>query len=180
MKIKKLLLGACVLTLAGCSSQYQFYPDETLNSKINVIESSRTEQSILVNGNQSTLEIVSLEEFLGPWISPKIKFTLTNKSEKEIMIFKASDFKLGFNNFWFPIETYTIIRDEEDPTLNFKNDDNFKLTHEVLPSESTTFIATFKTPKSEEYYSKKNVLIEGYTNLGLYNVQYKIKKSLKK
>jgi hypothetical protein len=173
MKYKSLFAGAGLLLLAGCSS-YNFYPNDKLNDKLNVIESSVEDQSMSVQGERSKLEVKSLEKTLDSWTAPRMRIILTNESD-EILRVRAQDIKLSFNDFWFPVEEYTIVRDEEDPTLNFVSSDNFRLLHEILPEEKMVIDATFKKPISSEYYEHENVLIEVFTNIDLYNMRYKLK-----
>ena len=59
---------------------------------------------------------------------------------------------------------------------NFLNDNNFRMVHQVMPSRSIEMDLTFNAPKSEEYYTRKDVLIEVYTELSLFNVIYEIDK----
>lgn len=176
MKKSILAIGLTALLLGGCSSNYAFYPDERAHA--NAAEISMEEQRIVLEAEHSSLEIVSLEEHIGPWTAPKLRFTLKNKTEKRIMNFQANNIQLGFNNFWFHVNDYQIIKNSEDGLPAFSNNENFRMIHEVLPGEEIVVEATFETPKSQEYYQKKDVLIEVYTNLGLFNVKYKLKKDL--
>ena len=174
----KILIPIVMFVASGCTSQYDFYPHQTLNNKIDVVESSKEESSISIQGYQSFVEITSLEDYIGPWVAPKMKITIKNESEDKIMEIRGKDINISFNDFWFPIEKYTIVKNEEDSTLDFTSEDNFGIVHEVLPKSEINIIATFKTPKSVEYYEKDSVLIEIFSNLDIYNIQYKIKKKL--
>lgn len=175
MNIKSLLIaGVAAMTLAGCASNYNFFPDKKHN--IGFEELSVKDQSIKMNGTLSSVEIKSLEKEIGPWTSPRMKITFTNNSEDRLMVVKPSNIRIGFSNFWFDIVEYKIS-DDRPEEYQFTNNENFKYEHEVLPGESITLDATFKTPKSQEYYSNDLVLIEAYTNLDIFNISYKIKKT---
>lgn len=176
MKKNILAIGLASLLMGGCAGSYQFYPNEKVHKDAKEI--SREEQSIVLESEHSSLSIVSLEEKIGPWTAPRMQFTLKNKTEDRIMEVNADGIQLGFNNFWFKIENYKIIKNDDSNIPEFSNDDNFRMIHEVLPGEEIVIEALFETPKSQEYYEKRDVLIEVYTNLGLFNVQYRIKKHL--
>ncbi len=176
MKKNVLSIGLAALLLGGCAGKYEFYPNAKAHP--NATEISREEQKIVINGEHSSLEVVSLEERVGPWTAPRMQFTIKNNTENRIMNVQADNIQIGFNNFWFHVENYKIIKDNDPELPEFVNDDNFRMIHEVLPGQEIVIEAIFETPKSQEYYEKKDVLIEVYTNLGLFNVKYKIKKDL--
>lgn len=177
MNIKSILVaGVAALSLAGCASNYSFFPDKRHNP--NHEEMSIEDQYIKMNGTLSTIEVKSLEKEIGSWTAPRMEFKFTNNSEDRIMIVKPSNLRIGFSNFWFDIIEYKVV-DDRPEEYQFTNNENFKYEHEVLPGQSITLDATFKTPKSQEYYKNDLVLIEAYTNLDIFNISYKIKKTRK-
>lgn len=177
MKFKSLLIGLMAIGLAGCNANYDFYPDKKANEKYEQL--SEEDQSIVLKGASSTLKVKSLEKEVGPWNAPRMEFSFTNDTEDRIMVVKTSDLRVGFSGFWFDVVDYRIVQKDRPEELSFQNDENFKYEHEVLPQETIVIEATFETPKSEEYYTKKQVLIEAYTNLDIFNVIYKIKRTRK-
>lgn len=179
MKSKILVTAMLAIGLTACSGSYEFYPDAKKNQNINVESLSVEGQSITVKGQSSTLSIKSLEEKVGPWTAPRLEFKIRNDTQNRIMKVKASDLKVGFTGFLFDVVEYKIIQKDRPEELSFINNDNFKYEHEVLPQEEIVIQATFKTPKSQESYTNKTVLIQTYTNLDVFDVSYKIKKTRK-
>lgn len=177
MKLRTLLLGAAALTLTGCGTDYNFFPDKKANEHYESL--SVEDRSISLTQRSSDLTITSVEESIGPWTAPRMTFEIKNTTEDKIMTIKASDIRAGFSGFWFDVVDYTVIQKDRPEELSFNNTENFKYEHEVLPQETITLDVIFETPKSEEYYSKKNVLIEVYTNLDIFYATYKIKKTRK-
>lgn len=165
---KFVLISLLLFGLAGCSSTYEFTPS-TKTEKVSIIDKETS--YVKVENEYTSIEITALEREISPWIDPVLKIKIKNNSNI-VLPLKSSDVRMGFNNFWFDAYEYEIVREEG----NFVNNDNFKMVHELLPDQSITMILKYNAPKSVEYYERKDVLIEVYTSLGLFNVIYKIKK----
>jgi len=167
--LKKLsLIGVFALALTGCATTYDFMPSSKTKNIISIDKETRV---MVVDSNHASIEVKSLTNEVGPWIDPIINVKITNKSDI-ILGFKSSDIRMGFNNFWFDAYEYEII--DENREENFRNNDNFRMIHEVLPGKTIEIQLKYNSPKSVEYYERKDVLIEVYTDLALFNVIYKI------
>lgn len=166
------LIGLFTMFLAGCESTYEFNPSPKTK---NVLSIDKEESRIVVDSNHAMIEVEAVTKDIGPWVDPVIRVKITNKSNI-ILAFKSSDIRMGFNNFWFDTYEYQILDEARDE--NFVNVDNFRMIHEILPNQSMEVELKYNAPKSIEYYERKDVLIEVYTNVALFNVIYKIDRNL--
>lgn len=164
------LIGLFAFALTGCSATYDFEPSSK-TEKVTFIDQEN--HSIIVESEYAIVEVTALEKEISPWVNPRIKVKLMNKSNI-MMPIKSSDIRMSFDNFWFDAIEYEIVEDDRDE--NFLNDNNFRMVHQVMPGRSIEMDLTFNAPKSEEYYTRKDVLIEIYTELSLFNVIYEIDK----
>lgn len=170
LKFKIMVCSLILLVLSGCSTKlYDFKMVEP--EKEFLVSFDKKNSKIELSKGGSLIELSTLENKIGVDNPVKLMVKLTNKSS-DILIFKGRDIRIGFNDFWFYLDNYEILGDNEE--LNFKNKDNFLIKHSILPDQSLNLILTFKTPLSKEYYKNKLSIFEIYTNLSIYRVLFEV------
>lgn len=163
-----LLLSAITLS-SGCASHYTL---KNPNEKILKKEKKVFETQTFENKNQK-IQVTYTGNQLNMFSDLTFDIKIKNKSKKLLKI-KSEDMRISFNNFWFDVVDYSVVN--KDRNIEFENESNFKVVHEIMPSKETEFKIRFKTPISNEYYTGKTVELEIFTTMGLANFRYELKK----